>query len=75
MAAMADMLRFMSDDFTQRNLVVQVMHDFGADWQIRYDPETNIWTAVQYPTPAAQHVIVGRSIAELGMKLEAAQVG
>ena len=57
----------MSDDLTQRNLVVQVMHDFGADWQIRQDPETNIWTAVQYPTPAAQHVIVARSIAELGM--------
>jgi hypothetical protein len=75
MAAMADMLICMSDDFTQRNLVVQVMHDFGADWQIRHDPETNIWTAVQYPTPAAQQVIVARSIAELGMKLEAAKVG
>ena len=65
----------MSDDFTQRNLVVQVLHDFGADWQIRHDPETNIWTAVQYPTPAAQQVIVAGSIAELGTKLEAAQVG
>jgi hypothetical protein len=51
------------------------MHDFGADWQIRHDPETNIWTAVQYATPAAPQVIVARSIAELGMKLEAAQVG
>ena len=64
----------MSDDVTQGDLLVQVMHDFGADWQIRHDPDTNIWTAVQYPTPAAQQVIVARSIAELGMKLEAAQV-
>ena len=73
MAAMADMLECMSDDFTQRNQVVQVMHDFGADWQIRHDPETNIWTAVQYPSPMAQQVLVARSIAELGTKLEAAQ--
>jgi hypothetical protein len=36
---------------------------------------TNIWTAVQYPAPAAQQVIVARSIAELGMKLGAAKVG
>ena len=75
MAAMVAMLEDMSDDLTQRDLVVQVMHDFGADWQIRHDPETNIWTAVQYPTPAAQHVIVAHSIVELGMKLEAARVG
>ena len=63
----------MSDNVTQRDLLVRVMHDFGADWQIRHDPETNIWTAVQYPSPMAQQVLVARSIAELGTKLEAAQ--
>jgi hypothetical protein len=51
------------------------MHDFGADWQIRHDPETNIWTAVQYPSPTAQQILVARSIGELGTKLEAAQSG
>ena len=48
------------------------MHDFGADWQIRHDPETDIWTAVQYPVPAPQQILVARGIAELGAKLEAA---
>ena len=49
------------------------MHDLSADRQIRYDPETGAWMAVQYPTPKAQQVLVARSIAELGTKLEAAQ--
>jgi hypothetical protein len=70
---MATMLVLMIDNRGERDLVVQVMHDFGADWQIRHDPETNIWTAVQYPSPTAQQVLVARSIAELGTKLEAAQ--
>ena len=69
---MAAMLAFMTDHHGERDLVVQVMHDFGADWQIRHDPETDIWTAVQYPVPAPQQVLVARSIAELGAKLEAA---
>ena len=73
MVAMAAMLMFMTDHHGERDLVVQVMHDFGADWQIRHDPETNIWTAVQYPSPMAQQVLVARSIAELGTKLEATQ--
>ena len=63
----------MTEDLRPRDQVVQVMHDFGADWQIRHDPETDIWTAVQYPVPAPQQILVARSIAELGAKLEAAQ--
>ena len=63
----------MIDSSEQRALVVQVLHDFGADWQIRHDPETSIWTAVEYPTPTAQHIIVARSISELKTKLEAAR--
>ena len=73
MVAMADMLRLMTDNSRERDLVVQVMHDFGADWQVRHDPETNIWTAAQYPSPTAQQILVARSVAELGTKLEAAQ--
>jgi hypothetical protein len=67
------MLFSMIDTPEQRYRVIQVMHDFGADWQIRHDPETDIWTAVEYPTPTAQHVIVGRGISDLETKLEAAQ--
>ena len=65
----------MTEDLGQRDQVVQVMHDFGADWQIRHDPEADVWTAVQYPVPVPQQVLVARSIAELGTKLEAAQSG
>jgi hypothetical protein len=63
----------MTENLRQRDLVVRVMHDFGADWQIRHNRETDIWIAVQYPVPAPQQILVARSIAELGAKLEAAQ--
>ena len=53
MVAMAAMLMFMTDHHGERDLVVQVMHDFGADWQIRHDPETDIWIAVQLPGSGA----------------------
>ena len=55
--------------------LLAVLRDFGADWQILHDRETGIWTAVAYPTPTAQHILVARDLTELAVKLEGAQRG
>ena len=60
---------------TASDQLARLMHDFGAEWQIRHDRETGIWTAVAYPTPTAQHVLAARGPTELEVKLEAAQPG
>ena len=57
------------------SMLAQVMHVYGSEWQICCDREIGVWTAVRYPTPTAQHVVVARSLSELEAKLAAAQSG
>jgi hypothetical protein len=51
--------------------LLDVLAEYGASWQIVYDAEIGVWTAVNRPTPTAQHFICAYDLASLAVKLDA----
>jgi hypothetical protein len=51
--------------------LLDVIHQYGASWQIVHDAEIGVWTAVNRPTPTALHFICAHSLASLAVKLAA----
>jgi hypothetical protein len=52
----------------------QLLADYGDRWQIQFDEGVSCWTAVRRPTPTAMHVLVGRDLGDLSVKLGKAAV-
>jgi hypothetical protein len=51
--------------------LLDVIHQYGASWQIVHDAEIGVWTAVNRPTPTALHFICAHNLASLAVKLAA----
>jgi hypothetical protein len=52
--------------------LIELMHDFGEDWQIQPDAEVGAFVAVRRPTPTAQHILIAHDLSALREKLERA---
>jgi hypothetical protein len=61
------------DDATRQ--LEDVLRDYGERWQIRYDDEYRVWTAVCYPSLTAQRFLVAYDLPGLVVKLRAVQFG
>jgi len=61
------------DDATLR--LGDVLREYGEHWQICYDDEYCVWTAVCYPSLTAQRFLVAYDLPGLVVKLRAAQSG
>jgi hypothetical protein len=51
--------------------LLDVIHKYGASWQIVYDAGIGAWTAVNRPTPTALHFLCAHDLASLAVKLAA----
>jgi hypothetical protein len=52
--------------------LLQLLADYGDRWQIQFDERVSCWTAVRRPTPTAMHLLVGRDLGDLSVKLSKA---
>ena len=62
----------MNDDPAQQpSEIANLLHDHGADWQIEYIEDLNVWSAVRR-SPDGRHirVLIARDPASLRGKLE-----
>jgi hypothetical protein len=49
--------------------LAELVQDLRDDWQLTFDDDLCAWVAVQRPTPAAMHVVVAFSVAEMRDKI------
>lgn len=54
-------------------LLMDLMTDYGERWQITRSEHPSCWTAIERPTPTAQHVIAALDLPELAIKLAKAE--
>jgi hypothetical protein len=64
-------MRAYADVMTDSPALLDVIHQYGASWEIVHDAEIGVWTAVNRPTPTALHFICAHNLASLAAKLDA----
>jgi hypothetical protein len=49
--------------------LADVLKTHGNRWEVGQEPDTDVWFAIERPTPTALHIVVDHTLAGLAAKL------